>query len=156
MRFCRSLIRIRCRAQCLGWSTWPYMIVAVVRNPTRCAVSMTSSHWAVLILSGQITARTSSSRISAAVPGNVLRPASFRRTRYSSSGRFEVAAPCHTSNGEKAWMCISGTASLTAFKISMYVAPVYSGWIPPCIHTSVPPRSHASSVRRWISSWLRS
>ena len=36
---------------------------------------MTSSHWAVLILSGQITARTSSSRISAAVPGNELSPA---------------------------------------------------------------------------------
>ncbi len=51
------------------------MIVTVLRSPTACAASMTSSHWPVLILSGQITARTSSSRISAAVPGSELSPA---------------------------------------------------------------------------------
>ena len=33
------------------------MIVAVVRRPTRCAVSTTSSHWKVLSLSGHNTAR---------------------------------------------------------------------------------------------------
>ena len=52
-------------------------MVDVVRKPTRWAVSITSSHCAVLILSGQMTARTSSSRISAAVPGSVPRPASL-------------------------------------------------------------------------------
>ena len=35
---------------------------------------MTESHWEVLILSGQSSARTSSSNISAAVPGNVPNP----------------------------------------------------------------------------------
>ena len=60
-----------------GASTWPYMMVEVVRRPSACAARTTSSHCAVLILSGQMTARTSSSRISAAVPGSVPRPASF-------------------------------------------------------------------------------
>jgi hypothetical protein len=46
------------------------MIVAVVLTPRVWAVSTTSSHWAVVILSGQVMARTSSSRISAAVPGS--------------------------------------------------------------------------------------
>ena len=97
---------------------WPYMIVAVVRNPTLWAVSMTSSHCSVLILSGQRMSRTSSSRISAAVPGKVPRPASRRFFRNSSSVTPRVAAPCHTSRGEKACTCIRGIASFTALQIS--------------------------------------
>ena len=50
------------------------MIVAVERRPTPCAVSCTSSHWPVVTLSGQSVRRTSSSRISAAVPGSEARP----------------------------------------------------------------------------------
>ncbi len=72
----------------------------------------TSSHCSVLILSGQMIARTSSSRISAAVPGSVPSPASFSCARKSRSDRPSVAAPCVTSSGEKAWMCISGSACL--------------------------------------------
>ena len=57
-------------------------------------------------------ARTSSSRISAAVPGSVPSPASLRPARNVSIGRSSVAAPCVTSSGEKAWMCMPGTACL--------------------------------------------
>ena len=51
------------------------------RNPTLCAVRCASNHSSVEILSGQRTALTSSSRISAAVPGRVASPASRRRVR---------------------------------------------------------------------------
>ena len=50
------------------------MIVTFERSPTRCAASCTASHCSVVTLSGQITARTSSSRISAAVPGSEPSP----------------------------------------------------------------------------------
>ena len=53
------------------------MIVTFERRPTECAVRWASSHSSVSILSGQMMARTSSSRISAAVPGSVARPASL-------------------------------------------------------------------------------
>ncbi len=65
----------------------------------------------VLILSGQITARTSSSRISAAVPGSELGPAAFSSCRKSGRFRPVVLAPCQISSGEKAWICMPGTAS---------------------------------------------
>jgi predicted alpha/beta superfamily hydrolase len=51
------------------------------RRPTACAVRWASSHSSVSTLSGQRTARTSSSRISAAVPGSVFSPASISRRR---------------------------------------------------------------------------
>ena len=57
------------------------MMVMLERRPTEWAVRCASSHSSVLILSGQITARTSSSRISAAVPGSVFSPASRSRVR---------------------------------------------------------------------------
>ena len=59
------------RAQGTGCSIEPNMIVMFERSPTPWAVRWASSHSSVLILSGQRTARTSSSRISAAVPGRV-------------------------------------------------------------------------------------
>ena len=100
------------------------MMVEVVRSPSACAARATSTHCWVLILSGQMIARISSSRISAAVPGNVPRPASLSCARNSLSDRPSVAAPCVTSSGEKAWMCIPGTAALIALQIFTYVAPV--------------------------------
>ncbi len=57
------------------------------------AVLTTSSHSAVFSLSGQMTARTSSSRISAAVPGKVLKPAALSCARNDPIGRPSVAAP---------------------------------------------------------------
>ena len=79
--FWRSRVRTRCRAHDRGCSTAPNMMVTLERSPTLWAVRWAKSHWSVLILSGHNTARTWSSRISAAVPGRVLRPASRNRTR---------------------------------------------------------------------------
>ena len=75
--FCSARVRTRWRATCTGRSTVPNMIVTFERRPTECAVRCASSHSSVFTLSGQMTARTSSSRISAAVPGSVASPASF-------------------------------------------------------------------------------
>ena len=50
------------------------MMVMFERRPTEWAVRCASSHSSELILSGQIWARMSSSRISAAVPGERLQP----------------------------------------------------------------------------------
>ncbi len=55
---CRSRVRMRWAAQLRGCSTAPNMIVTFERSPTACAARWTSSHWSVVILSGQSTART--------------------------------------------------------------------------------------------------
>ena len=60
---------LRCPTQCFGVSTWPYIIVELERSPTSWAVVMTSIHAEVGSLPLVSTQRTSSSRISAAVPG---------------------------------------------------------------------------------------
>ena len=65
---------LRCPTQCLGVSTWPYIIVELDRRPTSCAVVTTSIHIDVGSLPLVSTQRTSSSRISAAVPGMVSEP----------------------------------------------------------------------------------
>ena len=94
------------------------MMVEVVRRPSAWAARCTSSHCAVFILSGQMTARTSSSRISAAVPGRVPSPAVLQLgEELVDSDSPSVAAPCVTSSGEKAWMCISGTPALIAWQM---------------------------------------
>ncbi len=109
-------------------SIWPNMMVAVrpeadaVRGPhdveplLRC-----------VILSGQSIARTSSSRISAAVPGSVPRPAAFSSRRNSVTGMPSVCAPCQISSGENACTCISGTAAFTARQMSRYVCAGVGG-----------------------------
>ena len=73
---------------------------------------MTSSHSFVVILSEQISCLISSSNISAAVPGRVLKPRAFNSCKYSASSLFKVLAPCQISKGEKACICNSGCASL--------------------------------------------
>ena len=75
----RSCIRASTRrwaTQWRGWSTWPYIIVEVVGQPTRWAVETTSIQVRVGSLPLVSTQRTSSSRISAAVPGSEPSPAS--------------------------------------------------------------------------------
>ena len=84
---CSARVRTRWRATCSGRSTCPNMMVTFERRPTECAVRWASSHSSVSILSGQMTARTSSSRISAAVPGSVARPGLL--------GEHEVVAQRH-------------------------------------------------------------
>ena len=75
-----------CRTQWAGVSTWPYIMVEVVRMPSRWAVVMISSHWLVEIRPREMRSRTSSSRISADVPGSVPSPASRSSARYSATG----------------------------------------------------------------------
>src|SRR3981081_4036760 len=62
------------------------MIVTFERSPASWAAACTSSHWPVVTLSGQLIRRTSSSRISAAVPGSEPSPAARSRPRYSPTG----------------------------------------------------------------------
>ena len=76
-------------SQWRGWSTCPYIIVEELRMPSSCAVVTTSTQVAAGSLPLVRIQRTSSSRISAAVPGIESRPASLRRGRASrgSTGR---------------------------------------------------------------------
>ncbi len=82
--------------------------------PTRWAVLMISTQVRVGSLPLVSTQRTSSSRISAAVPGIEPRPDSRALIRKSSKDRPVRVAPLTISIGEKAWTCISGTRCLTA------------------------------------------
>src|SRR3954451_22837092 len=79
--FCRARVRTMWRAQCTGFSMAPNMMVMFEFSPTEWAARWASSHSSVSILSGQRVARISSSRISAAVPGRVRRPAARGRSR---------------------------------------------------------------------------
>ena len=89
--------------QCPGLSTCPYIIVDEVGRPSSCAVVITSIHTEAGSLPLVSTQRTSSSRISAAVPGSELTPASLARTSHSLIGRPVREAPFTTSMGENAW-----------------------------------------------------
>jgi hypothetical protein len=98
-----DLITRRWPTQCAGVSTCPYIIVDDVRRPSSCAVVITSIHTEAGSLPLVSTQRTSSSRISAAVPGSELTPASLARTSHSLIGRPVREAPLITSIGENAW-----------------------------------------------------
>ena len=97
-----------------GLSTWPYIIVEVVGSPTWCAVVTIS----IQLLAGSLplvsTQRTSSSRISAAVPGSEPRPASRALIRKSSTESPVRMVPLTISIGLNACTCMSGTRCLTA------------------------------------------
>ena len=97
-----------------GRSIEPNMIVTFERRPTECATRCTSSHSSVFTLSGHRIARTSSSRISAAVPGIVSSPASRALIRKSSKESPVRLEPLTISIGENACTCIDGTRALTA------------------------------------------
>ena len=56
-------------------------------------------------------------------------------------------APLTTSIGLNACTCISGARRLTSAAMSKYAVPGRSGWMPPCMHTSVAPSAQASSAR---------
>ena len=80
-------------------------------------------------------------------------------------------APLTTSIGLNACTCMSGTRRLTSAARSKYAVPGRSGWMPPCMQTSVAPdrprllgplptsssdRLYASaSVRRWAKAQKR-
>src|SRR5438132_930883 len=90
------------RIQWSGVSTWPYMIVEVVRIPSACAVVITSTHCSTVMRPRAMVSRIGWSRISAEVPGNVPRPAAFSSLRYSRIGSPERTEPYSTSSVENA------------------------------------------------------
>ncbi len=98
-----DLITRRWPTQCAGVSTCPYIIVAEVGRPSSWAVLITSIQTEAGSLPLVSTQRTSSSSISAAVPGSELTPASLARTSHSLIGRPVRDAPLTTSIGENAW-----------------------------------------------------
>lgn len=97
-----------------GLSTWPYIMVELDRSPTSCAVVTISIHSEVGSLPLVSTQRTSSSRISAAVPGIVSSPASRRLISHSLIDSPLLVTPLAISIGENACTCIDGTRALTA------------------------------------------
>ena len=86
--------------------------------PSSCAVVMTSTQAAAGSLPLVSTQRTSSSRISAAVPGCEPTPASRARISHSRTGSPVRAAPFTTSIGENACTCRSGQRRLTSAAMS--------------------------------------
>ena len=138
----------RCATQCAGVSTWPYIIVEVVGRPTRCAVRMISSQVAVGSLPLVSTQRTSSSRISAAVPGTESSPASFaavRKSRERQPGAGGAVDDLHRAR-TRAGGCRAAASSPRGPGRST-PCPGRSGWMPPCMQISVAPAAHASSTR---------
>ena len=76
-----------------------------------------------------------------AEPGSL---ASISHSRIDSPVR---DAPLTTSIGLNACTCMSGTRRFTSRAMSKYAVPGRSGWMPPCMQTSVAPSAHASSAR---------
>ncbi len=123
VRCCCSRRASRWRAQLRRPSTAPYMIVVVERSPTRCAASWTASHCSVEILSGHSTARTSSSRISAAVPGSDASPASRSRARKASMRHAERrGALPHLEGAERVHVQVRHLALHRAHDVEVEVA----------------------------------
>src|SRR3954465_11733703 len=96
----------RWETQWRGLSTWPYIIVELDLTPTLWAVETISIQVLVGNLPLVSTQRTSSSRISAAVPGRVSRRDSRALIRKSSKDRPVRDEPLTISIGEKACTCI--------------------------------------------------
>ena len=91
-----------CSTRSASVSTWPYIIVAVVDMPSRCAWRITFSHSAVFVFFGAMISRTRSTRISPPPPGIESRPASRSRVSVSGIVSFERRAMCWISGGESA------------------------------------------------------
>ncbi len=97
---------------------WPYISVEVERRPIECAALTISIQRSRFSLRGDTISRTESSRISAAVPGIVPRPASTSQRRYSASSIWLLRCPKSISSGEKAWMCSCGNSRFKETRIS--------------------------------------
>jgi hypothetical protein len=87
-------------------STWPYIIVAVVDMPSRCASRITPSHSSEVVFFGAMIVRTAVDEDLAAAAGSESSPASRRRARVSGIVSLERRAMCCTSGGESAWRWI--------------------------------------------------
>ncbi len=95
-----------CSTRSSSVSTWPYIIVAVVDMPRRCAWRITSSHSSDFVFFAAMILRTRSTRISAPPPGTESSPASRSRVSVSGTVSFERRAMCWISGGERAWRWI--------------------------------------------------
>ena len=90
----------QCLAQWRGWSTWPNIAVAVLRRPKAVGGAHDLEPLRRVDLVGQITRRTSSSRVS-------RRCRAASRARRAQLGKEppsvtpSVRAPCHTSSWRK-------------------------------------------------------
>jgi hypothetical protein len=91
-----------CSTRSASVSTWPYIIVAVVDIPSRCASRMIPSHSDDVVFFGEMILRTRSTRISAPPPGSESSPASRSRVRVCEIVSLERRAACCTSEGESA------------------------------------------------------
>ena len=91
-----------CSTRSSSVSTWPYIIVAVVEMPSRCASRITPSHSFVFVFFGAMMSRTRSTRISAPPPGIESSPASRSRVSVSGTVSFERRAMCSISDGDSA------------------------------------------------------
>ncbi|SIA34625.1 Uncharacterised protein [Mycobacteroides abscessus subsp. abscessus] len=127
-------------------------MVELERSPTSCAVLMTSIHSDAGSLPLVSTQRISSSRISAAVPGMVSRPAARSSVSQSRTLWPPLEAPLTISMGLKACTCMLGTRFFTARTRSAYPVTGSSGSMPPCMQTSVAPATYASQARSPTSS----
>ena len=77
---CSWRSRSRCSIRSASVSTWPNIIVAVLRPPSSCQTRFTLSQSSVITLPRVIAVRTRSTRISAPPPGRLPRPAAFSRS----------------------------------------------------------------------------
>ena len=103
---CSARSTRRCSTRSANVSMVPYIMVALVRRPRRCASRITPIHSAVVVLRGAMTSRTGSTRISAPPPGMLSSPAAMRRSSTSPVSSFEYSPMCSTSDGDSAcrWM----------------------------------------------------
>ena len=134
-----------CATQCGGASTCPNMIVDELRMPRSCAVRTISSHVSAGSLPFVRTHRTSSSRISAAVPGIVPRPWCAALLRNSRNEMPSFVAPFRTSIGLNAWMWISGDARLHRVEEVEVEGPGQVG-VDPALHAHLACAPHAARL----------
>ena len=142
-------MRSRCRAQCSYRSTWPYMIVAVVLKPT----PMRGAHHVEPV--GRCRScrgraprgprrRGSRRRCRAACRG----PASFSVDRNSRNRDTErCGALMHLERRERVDVHAGHRPGEPPHRSRGRSAPVKLGSMPPCMQTSVAPRSQASRAR---------
>ena len=92
-----------CSTRSASVSTCPYIIVAVVEMPRRCASRITPSHSAVFVFFGAMILRTRSTRISRAAAGQRVEPGVAQpREHVATVESFERRAMCWISGGESA------------------------------------------------------
>ena len=152
VRFCCSRSASRWRAQLRVRSTAPNMIVVVERRPARCAVSCTSSHWAVFTLSGQ---RTRADLVVEDLRGRAGKRGEARvaQAREVVVERAPRASPRPARPRAPRTRGRGGPGQLLHRAADLQVvSPVNAGWMPPWRQTSTAPRSQASWHRRTISS----